>query len=182
LTLKGSIANQLNEVHCLLFTELILHGKFKLLNSDEIASILSCFTNITVTDDLRDVVPNDRHKQVQSIILELIDKSSNLQKKELSMKINTGEECNLQFDIINYTFDWCQCNTVEDCKYVLQEMNNKKDIFLGEFVKALLKINNITNELEKVAELIGDIELLHKLREIPQKTLKYVATNQSLYI
>ena len=44
------------------------------------------------------------------------------------------------------------------------------------------KINNISSELEKVAELIGNIELLHKLHEIPAKTLKYVATNQSLYI
>ena len=182
LTLKGSIANQLNEVHCLLFTELILDDKFKTLNSCEIAAILSCFTNITVTDDLRDVVPNDKNKKVQSIILDLINKNNNLQKKELSVKINTGEECNLQFDIINYTIDWCNCKTVEECKYLLQEMSINKDIFLGEFVKALLKINNVSNELEKVAELIGDIELLHKLREIPQKTLKYVATNQSLYI
>jgi hypothetical protein len=46
-------------------------------------------------------------------------------------------------------------------------MSLEKDIFLGEFVKAILKINNITAELEKV---------------VPQLTLKYVATNQSLYI
>jgi len=45
-----------------------------------------------------------------------------------------------------------------------------------------LKINNISSELEKVAEYIGNIELLHKLREIPHLTLKYVATNQSLYV
>jgi len=45
-----------------------------------------------------------------------------------------------------------------------------------------LKINNISSELEKVAEYIGNMELLHKLREIPQLTLKYVATNQSLYV
>ena len=64
----------------------------------------------------------------------------------------------------------------------MQKIANEKEIFLGEFVKALLKINNIAAELEKVAEYIGNIELLHKLKEIPQKTLKYVATNQSLYI
>ena len=58
----------------------------------------------------------------------------------------------------------------------------EKEIFLGEFVKALLKINNITSEMEKVAEFIGDIELLSILKQVPQITLKYVATNQSLYI
>ena len=36
--------------------------------------------------------------------------------------------------------------------------------------------------MEKVAEFIGDIELLSILKQVPQITLKYVATNQSLYI
>ena len=58
----------------------------------------------------------------------------------------------------------------------------KKGIFLGEFVKALLKINNISSEFEKIAELTGNIAFLSKLREIPNMTLKYVVTNQSLYV
>jgi hypothetical protein len=65
---------------------------------------------------------------------------------------------------------------------VLQKIGEEKDIFLGEFVKALLKINNISAELEKVAELTGNISFLSKLREIPNMTLKYVVTNQSLYV
>jgi hypothetical protein len=58
----------------------------------------------------------------------------------------------------------------------------EKNIFLGEFVKAILKINNISSEMEKIAELIGNVSLLSKLKEIPLMTLKYVITNQSLYI
>jgi hypothetical protein len=61
-------------------------------------------------------------------------------------------------------------------------MGAEKEIFLGEFVKALLKINNISCELEKVAELTGNIPLLSKLKEISGLTLKYVVTNQSLYV
>jgi hypothetical protein len=61
-------------------------------------------------------------------------------------------------------------------------MGEKKQIFLGEFVKALLKINNISSEFEKIAEMTGNISLLSKLREIPVMTLKYVVTNQSLYV
>jgi hypothetical protein len=57
-----------------------------------------------------------------------------------------------------------------------------KEIFLGEFVKALLKINNISAELEKIAEMTGNIEFLSKLKDIPRMTLKYVVTNQSLYV
>ena len=64
----------------------------------------------------------------------------------------------------------------------MQTIGTEKEIFLGEFVKALLKINNITNEMEKIAELTGNIAFLNKLRDIPNMTLKYVVTNQSLYI
>ena len=61
-------------------------------------------------------------------------------------------------------------------------MGGKKQIFLGEFVKALLKINNISCEFEKIAEMTGNILLLSKLKKIPNMTLKYVVTNQSLYV
>ena len=88
----------------------------------------------------------------------------------------------MHFDLIEYMIRWCDCETEIDCKMVLQKLSQEKEVFLGEFVKSILKINNITCELEKVAEIIGDIELLHKLKEIPQLTLKYVATNQSLYV
>jgi hypothetical protein len=36
--------------------------------------------------------------------------------------------------------------------------------------------------MEKIAEMTGNIEFLSKLREIPKMTLKYVVTNQSLYV
>jgi hypothetical protein len=65
---------------------------------------------------------------------------------------------------------------------LLQKISQEKEIFLGEFVKAILKINNISLEMEKIAEFLGDIEMLNKLKKIPELTLKYVATNQSLYV
>ena len=36
--------------------------------------------------------------------------------------------------------------------------------------------------MEKIAELTGNIQFLSKLKEIPIMTLKYVVTNQSLYV
>ncbi len=57
-----------------------------------------------------------------------------------------------------------------------------KEIFLGEFIKSILKINNIAKELEKICDILDNISLLQKVKEIPILTLKYVVTNQSLYI
>jgi hypothetical protein len=61
-------------------------------------------------------------------------------------------------------------------------LEKNKNVFLGEFVKAITKINNISQEMEKIAESMGNISLLSKLRDIPNLTLKFVATNQSLYV
>jgi hypothetical protein len=56
------------------------------------------------------------------------------------------------------------------------------DISLGDFVKAILKINNIVQELEKAATISENISLIEKIREIPVLTLKSCITNQSLYL
>ena len=61
-------------------------------------------------------------------------------------------------------------------------MSSEKNIFIGDFVKAILKINNIASEIERVAEYINNMILLEKIKDVPNKTLKYIATNQSLYI
>ena len=61
-------------------------------------------------------------------------------------------------------------------------MGTEKEIFLGEFVKALLKITNISCEMEKIAEITGNISFLSTLKEIPGMILKFVVTNQSLYV
>jgi len=61
-------------------------------------------------------------------------------------------------------------------------MGEEKDIYLGEFVKALLKINNIAREMEVIAESSNQLFFLQQLKRIPDLTLKYVVTQQSLYV
>jgi hypothetical protein len=50
------------------------------------------------------------------------------------------------------------------------------------FLKALLKVNTIAQEFERVCEVTQNLELLAIVKQIPQLTLKYVVTSQSLYI
>jgi superfamily II RNA helicase len=182
LTLKGTFAIQIREVHCILFTDLLIENKLNNFTSFDLVSFLSCFTNISVPEDRRTVIPYSQNENVQKLIIEVIDNHKKLEDKELTQKIELDNNFTIQFDLLQYMYEWCECDDVNKCKTLLQKMSIEKEIFLGEFVKAVLKINNIVNELEKVAENLGNIQLLHTLKEIPQITLKYVATNQSLYI
>jgi superfamily II RNA helicase len=182
LTQKGLIATHLRETHCLVFANLIDTKKLDELSSKQLISIFSCFTNISVHEDLKSNIPNSEDKQVQTLITIINEMYIEYQNKESSNNVNTGTDYNIHFDLLNFVSRWCDCESIEDCKFFLQTLEKEKEIFLGEFVKALLKINNISSEMEKIAELTGNIQFLSRLREIPTLTMKYVVTNQSLYV
>jgi antiviral helicase SKI2 len=182
LTYTGIIASHLREIPCLIFAQLYENKIIDNLNSRQLASLFSCFTNITVSEEIKDVIPKSNDKEVQEIILNISKMYIEYQDKELKYNINAGVDYNIHYDLVNYVSEWCECNDINECKLLLQKLSVEKEIFLGEFVKALLKINNISSEMEKISELMGNIAFLSKLREIPNMTLKYVVTNQSLYV
>lgn len=182
LSPKGHIAANIREVQCLIFAELIESGILKRFEAKELVGILSCFTNVTVPDDKCFRLPVSNREAVKDIVQQISDMYFKHFNDELNNNINTGTDYTMQFDLIDYTIRWCECQNDKECKQLLHEISIEKEVFLGEFIKAILKINNIVVEMEKVAEILGDIEFLSILREIPELTLKYVATNQSLYV
>jgi superfamily II RNA helicase len=182
LTLKGKIASQLREIHCLVFADLLDKNILDNLSTKQLVSIFSCFTNVSVQDDYKDLTSNCNDSLINNLIDKISELYSDYQKNELLLGIQSGSDYNMHFDLLNYIDDWCDAKSVDECKILLQKISLEKGIFLGEFVKALLKINNISNEMEKIAELTGNIAFLSKLKEIPLITLKYVVTNQSLYV
>ena len=182
LSLKGKIASQLREVHCLVFAKILEDKQLEHLSSKQLISLFSIFTNISVQDDYKDYSPRTDDNDLKNIVKTVTKMYEDYSIKETSLKINTGFDYNIHYDLLNYVDKWCDCQDVESCKLVLQEMDEEKQIFLGEFIKALLKINNISGEMEKIAEMTGNIAFLSKLKEIQNMTLKYVVTNQSLYV
>ena len=182
LSLKGKIASKLRETHCLVFANLLEDKILDNLSSKQLVSLFSCFTNITVKEDYKDFSPYTDDNDLKKIMNDISNLYLDYQQKEIDYRINSGIDYNIHYDLLGYVNEWCDSENVEDCKIVLQRLSTEKEIFLGEFVKALLKINNISSELEKIAEMTGNIAFLSKLKEIPSITLKYVVTNQSLYV
>jgi superfamily II RNA helicase len=182
LTNKGIIASLINETHCLIFANLIHDKRFNVYSTTELVAIFSCFTNITISDDKKQQFPKCKLSSVNIFVSEINDIYNKQIEFENQKNINIGFDYSIQFDIMDSVINWCNCTNEYDCKLVIQELTEQKEIFLGEFIKAILKINNIANELINIANYLDDIHLLSILKEIPTLTLKYVATNQSLYI
>jgi superfamily II RNA helicase len=182
LTLKGTVASHFKEVPCLIFADLVLDNVFASFSTYEMVGILSCFTNVKVSDDKKTFLPSSDYKNVAQLLKEIHGSCNTFIDLELKNGINTGTDYDMMFDLTDYMMFWAECNSEPECKLLLQRMSEEKDIFLGEFVKAILKVVAITVELAAVAELIGDMELLQKCKEVPSILQKFVATNQSLYV
>lgn len=73
---------------------------------------------------------------------------------------------------------WCYCENEAECKMLIQEYG----LSIGDFTKAILKISTLAREMMAACEKIGKVELMSKLAAIDGLILKYVATNQSLYL
>lgn len=196
LTQKGYIARRMREIHCIAFTEWFLYldsnspkessnHRFQNWTPIQMVGFFSLFTNITVSDEKKKHtldVSNKQTKEYNQSLLAFEKTMNEIYDEELRMQLQTGMDLCVQYDLVYEIMDWCLCENEMECKTVIQNLEINKGIFLGEFVKAILKINNIVFEMEQIAEYIGDLILLEKLKKIPEMTIKYVCNTQSLYV
>jgi superfamily II RNA helicase len=183
ITQTGCIARQFNEIHPLILSTIIYETNyFYQYDVSEIIGILSIFTTINVDESIKIVKPCTKSDLVNTISNKINDLMNKFYDLEQKYNTYSGSNYERNFDIQNSVIEWTNTTNELDCKIILQTISDEQNIFIGDFVKALLKINNIANELERVAESTNNMVLLEKIKTIPQKTLKYIATNQSLYI
>ena len=185
ITTCGIISTYIQETHSLALTELLINTNyFQSLDSYDIVATLSCFSGIRVKEDNK--ILNASMLTDNSILNNAINKIKSYLDKyyddEVKFNIYSGENYEINYDLVLPFLSWCESTSEQECKQILSDCGEEKEIFIGEFVKALLKVNNIVNELKNIAEYVGNVEFLHKLSKIPDMTLKFVATNQSLYI
>ena len=180
---KGLIAAQLQEVHPLVLADTYQETQgFRDFTALEIATVFACFNNIHVSDEVKTHVPSSTSKQVNDTSIFMFNKLEYYYGLETKHIIDTGSAYDINYDLQPYIMDWFTATDEIDCKVVIETIKREKKIFLGEFIKAIMKINNICVEFEKICEMNENLSLLEKLKEIPIKTLKYVVTNQSLYL
>lgn len=183
LTDKGKIAIALQELASLPFAEIIHNRELDNLTPGQLVSILSCFTNIHLSDDMSvhaisSISAPDIVKQVISKIKTSYNKYFDIL---MERKLGIVDNFDMHYNMAELAYKWCSANDNESCMKVLKEAK-MYDISLGDFVKAILKINNIIQELEKAAIIQENLDLLEKLKMIPELTLKSCITNQSLYL
>jgi ATP-dependent RNA helicase DOB1 len=185
ITIKGIIAKEFKEVPCLLFSHLIVNeyiNYINVLSENELGIVLSCFTNIHIVSEEHKCIKRPEIQHLEKIMNVIDYECNRFQNYENENNIETGENYCIQYDLMEYMNSWLNSETVEECKYFLQILREEKGIYLGEFVKAMLKIVAICNELSIVCEITYNYDLLKKIKLLIDKIQKFVVTNQSLYI
>ena len=182
-TNKGLIASNIHEIHPLACADILNNKDLDNLSVDELISVISIFTPIKLNDEdsYKDIKYTTCNQNIKNAIKNWKNKLDYYYDIETKYQTNFTDSYNIHYNMCEFMYNWCQAENETDCRIIYNEAK-KYNIYIGEFVKAILKIVNICSELEKACIVQENIKLLHTLSQVRGKVLKNIATNQTLYV
>ena len=181
LSPRSTIARNIKETHPLMMTDVF--EKFSECSPSDLVALFSCFTNVNVGDDMKRVQPScDASPKAYGLIKYAQERLDHYYNEEIRTNIFSGADYHIHYDLSDDVLKWCQLTQEKECEAFLVMLQREKGIFIGEFVKAILKINAIAKEMEKICEVAGFTDIQYILSQIGDLTLKSVCTSQSLYV
>jgi superfamily II RNA helicase len=177
ITPKGIMASKIHLIPCLPCIHLI--DDVRALDSKQLVALFSVlFPHRYVEHDDRSTL------EVYPLLHSLVVKFEKLHHdfESFEMTLNTGEIYCISCKFFQHCMNWMECENQNDCLLFLSSLRKTTGIYVGEFFKLMLNINNLIDEFSSVAEIMGDMTFLHELKTAKTKTLKFVITNQSLYV
>ena len=189
LTMLGNNTLSLQELEGVTFSYFMESHDLNKLNENELLMFLSCFTNFNIIDKYN--IFNSVGYLTGNINRKLLEKYIEDYKYELDIWKDTSikenfplkETHNIRYDLIEFVNRWYFVENEEQAKEVLQEYISACDVFIGEIIKAVLKLTAIINELIVLFSNDNDnVELLQKLENCVIQVSKFLINNQSLYV
>jgi superfamily II RNA helicase len=172
---KQEIASMLHEVHPLVFTDLLVqYDFFKDYSTIDLFTMISCFCEMKVQDSYLKLSPD----YLKDECLFVKTRMNNYLQEEWNHELSASGQEMIQYDLMEFIQKWMNCENELDSLSVLQEVKMKKGIFIGDFIKACLKMVNIAKELDRIERL----DFREKLREGTTSLMKFICTHDSLYL
>jgi superfamily II RNA helicase len=176
ITKKGIIASEINECNELLFTEMIFQGLLDDLDFPEIIGLLSAFINEKDSNSderyIKDLKVSGNLKwalkRIQEIAYEFI-------KLEDKYQLYIESDYNLYLDFIEPAYIWASGGTIHD-------VFKSTCMYDGNFVKAIMRINNICENLMDICKNIERFDICSKLESYNSILIRDITTINSLYI
>ena len=187
ITLKGEIATIVQEMPTLAMSSFITHlknnDKIKYITTRQWIAFFSIFTPIRISqeDKIHSVneiqTVDDNTKEMIKKFDRTLDYYYRIEIEQL--RSGKAEKYNIHYDMCELLYNWSD----KDCNvYNVLSEAQYWGISIGDFIKSVQKVCSIAKEMEKVAILIEDNDLLSTIKEIPKLLLKFVVSNDSIYI
>jgi len=177
LTKKGRIVAEINECNPLIMSKIIDLNMLDDLEFPEIMSILSLFIADKDKEDLyvNDLDISNNEKDIIKNILTISNELSNDEIK-LVQKVPYpfSSDWNLSLNMVEIIKDWAKG---EDWLIISHKFNN----FTGNFIKNVLRLTNVTRNIEAIAILLNNISLINKLDGFQEKLIRDIVITDSLY-
>lgn len=188
-TTNGIISSHVAEVHGPIWVKCMVEkwNYFENFSTKQLVALFSCASDVKVSEEYKTNVVKTDDVFLKDRIMEMKQMYDFYETEEGKRDIRSGlryEEA-FSFTVVEETMKWCDCKSEEQCKEFISSELIPKGISLGDFTKSILKIATISKELRALYELEycnTQTEWLHKLTCIEELVLKYIATNQSLYV
>jgi antiviral helicase SKI2 len=184
-TAKGHVSAQIGEIHPLVATEIFFqYDWLEKMDPIQIVVLLSCFTDVRVNQDVIKYNPTIDDPLICNVCEYMKLRLVVFEEEEGRRGLQTGFRYQnaIVYDLMEEMIQWMNCQSEEECKMVLQEITETKQITVGDFVKAVLKISAVAKEWISLCDYEGKVALMSKLQQIDGLILKYVCTTQSLYV
>lgn len=176
LTRKGIVATEFNEGHTLLCTEFIVGGHHKELSADELVSVFACLLEEKETEQTPSVDELKVPKCVRDSLYTFDEITRIFTKEEGIINVYSPESYwSLTTTWIEPIWRWLQGeNAAQIC--------TDYGLFEGNFVRTVLRMSNMVDEITGVATFLEDLDLLEKLQTVKQRLVRDFMVPDSLYL
>ena len=177
-TIKGIIASQINECNELILTEMITSRLFDKLEPVEICAVLSIFIGDVKHSDA--ITMNNIKLQNSNVMNALVCVNKIIDnfvgvERECNVAVHMSDYYNVYYNYVDVVYHWasgCDIGVVFDLV----------DTYAGNFIKNMLKVNNIVNDVISLSKVYGNIEVIPNLECINEMLIRGIVTANSLYI
>lgn len=175
LTIKGLIASQINECNEVTFTEALMDGIFDDLTEVELAGMLGVFSCTRIQDeDKRGNIENlEVPQKIKNKLFKLQEINNKFKQKEFESEIKINNDWDMNLDMVEYAYHWANGTDY----YELGFAN-----FEGNFVRDMIRLDNIARDVVTMAEMVGKLDLMNKASLINEKVIRDMVTVDSLYV
>jgi antiviral helicase SKI2 len=177
VTMKGIIAAQINECNPFILTEMIANKVFNGLTTEEIIGLLGIFIEDVKSSDRIEHFDIKCTTEVKNRISKIHDIINNFinEEKKLGIDYHLYDYWNICYDYVDVGYQWASgC----DINKIFQLV----DVYEGNFIRSMLKINSIANDLASLCHIYGDMTIVPQLEEVEEKIVRDIINVSSLYL